>query len=136
MHVVDDALSAAELARWRALAIERSGGESQRLAPEDYEGTELFALVQRYAPGALIHVLLFEIADGCETTRHRDVGEWAACFYPVDCPTGPLWTEAGDVAVRANRLVMFDATTLEHQQVTPTDGSARRSVVFKFRRPI
>lgn len=135
MRIVDSAVSVNELLRWQTLVRERcQGEESQALNPEDYEETGLFGIAQEDAPGSLIHVLLFDVRVGRYTERHQDIGEWAACFYPFDCPTGPLWTDQGEVAVKENRFVSFDATVMTHQQVVPTDGSSRHSVVFKFRR--
>jgi hypothetical protein len=138
LAVVDDAVSGPELAFWQSRV--QTGTQSTGLPEEAVSGTELYGLAQRHTRGlSLIHCLLFDIRKGHETELHRDVGEYVVLFYPFDNEGAPLrLCREGvleEVAVKANRLVALNCTTIWHQQVAPKDDSSRYSVAFKFRLP-
>ena len=137
--IVDDAVSDHELAVWRARV--RTGTQSTGMPEEAVVGTELYERARRLAPDMpLIHCLLFEIRTGHETELHCDVGEFVVLFYPYTNASAPLRTVQDGyevpIDVIANRMVAMDCTRVPHQQVVPTDGSARYSVAFKFRKPV
>lgn len=137
--IIDNALSAEELAKWQIrtlMLVEQSTGCSA----EEMVGEALLARAREIVGDLeLIHAPQFAIVEGMDTEMHQDVGEYVVVYYPFDCPTAPLGfagKEHEDVAVVANRLVAFDATLLTHQQLLPSDGSTRYSIALKFRREV
>lgn len=153
LKIIDDAVSAVTLQRWQAIVLNHRGTQSTGYREEEYSAAlvqyatylapgipdDLHALVREHVHTQCLHVLVFAIEQGMDTEMHRDVGEYAALFYPFTNPIAPLRIDRGNgeecVEVIENRLVLIDVTTIGHQQVVPTDTSVRYSVAFKFARP-
>ena len=133
-QIFDNILSSAELAFWKERV--QTGTQSTGLTEDDVRATELYKLVRNYVSDLrLIHCLLFDITEGCDTEVHRDIGEYCALFYPTTNLSTPLHLEhpgLQDIEVIENRLVLLDCTHVAHQQIVPRDESHRYSVAFKF----
>jgi hypothetical protein len=131
--VLDNVLPKEELEKWQA----RVSAFTEQSNPNSAKAMvgELLLHEARNIVGdiMLVHAPIFAIKKGQDPTEmHQDVGEYAVLFYPFDCPTGPLRTDRGLVAVKANRLVAINVTTITHQQIIPIDDTTRYSVAMKF----
>lgn len=144
LRVIDNVVSAVELARWKSFVESHQTQSTSYLPasltqePEWWESSELFRNVIDFmrVDLPLIHCLVFAIKRNHETEMHRDVGEYAALFYPFTNLYAPLMLENDrHVVVRENRLVLLDATKVTHRQGVPENDSTRYSVAFKFRLP-
>lgn len=138
-RILDDALSAEAHAEWSKrvqglvdISTPVPGAWMRTSATE-----ELLACAEVVCGRKLnlLAALMFKIQEGDPTTPHVDFGEYVALYYPLDCPTGPLRVKGDDVKVVANRMYVFNATTLLHQQIPPKGGEVRYSVALKFKYP-
>lgn len=136
MIIFDNVLTTAELSKWQE-RCKASDEQSTPCSAEEMKNEIILEYARKIVGNLeLIHAPRFAIKEGMHTEMHRDIGEYAVCFYPFDCPTAPLSTEIGNFEVKANRMIAFDATKIEHRQMHPTDGSTRYSIAMKFRHDI
>lgn len=141
LKIYDNALSPSSHVAWtkRVAKLEALSTPAEKELLTSEHGKELLAASEMLI-GRELHLLqmvLFAIRRGDVTTSHTDFGEYVALYYPVSCPGGPLRIETlrSSVEVVANRLVVFNATTLVHKQVVPSGNAVRYSVALKFRYP-
>lgn len=142
LSIADHALSNISWATWRTkmLRLKQTSTSIDVKVLGDDAGQELLAAAEMLIGKELqlLQPVLFRIESGDVTTPHIDFGEYVALYYPWSCPSGPLrlyGKHSQDVQVVANRLVVFNATSITHRQIAPNAEEVRYSVALKFRYP-